>query len=150
METHLEKVLFALNVEDGWPPVGSEGVWCEREDENYKLVNAPFFIGGLAYGDVFEAEPDKVNEHIFEFKVVKESGHSLVWVLNTKNIEVSPFKEELLALGCSFEGFQQYNLYSIDIPPAVDKKKINKLIDENEEKGLDFAFPVWRHEIENT
>ena len=150
MEATLEKVLFALDIEDEWPPVSSEGVWCERVDKNYKIVNAPFFIKGLAYSDIFEAEPDEVNEHIFEFKVLEESGHSLVWVLNNIDLDITQFKEKLKELGCSFEGFQQFSLYSIDVPASADKTKINTLIDEYEQKGLDFAFPVWRHEIENT
>jgi len=149
-EAALEKVLFALDIDDGWPPVSSEGVWCEREGRDYKLVNAPFFIKGLAYGDIFKAEPDKVNEHIFEFEVIGESGHSLVWALNNKHIEIHDFKKRLLELGCSFEGFEQFSLYSIDIPETTDKVGINNLIDEYEVYGLDFAFPVWRHEVENT
>ena len=148
MEAILEKVIFALDIEDGWPPVSSEGVWCERENKKYKIVNAPFFIKDLAYGDIFEAEHDDVSEHIFEFKVLEESGHSLVWVLNNIDLDLTRFKEKLIELGCDFEGFQRFSLYSIDVPPSVDKEKINKLIDEYEEQGLDFAFPVWRHEIE--
>ncbi len=70
-----EKLLFALDVNDGWPPVGAEGVWCERVDGNYKLVNTPFFIPNLALGDIFSAIPDEVNDHVFEFEVLKESGH---------------------------------------------------------------------------
>jgi len=30
----LEKVLFALDIEGGWPPVDSEDVWCEKEGGN--------------------------------------------------------------------------------------------------------------------
>jgi hypothetical protein len=61
----MEKVLFALEVEDGWPPVGTEGVWCERVEGNYKLKNVPFFIPGLSVDDTFKAEPDAVNDHIY-------------------------------------------------------------------------------------
>jgi len=38
----MEKVLFALDIDDGWPPVATEAVWCERVDDNYRLLNAPF------------------------------------------------------------------------------------------------------------
>lgn len=144
----MEKVLFALEVEDEWPPVASEGVWCEREGNSYRLVNAPFFIKGLSYGDVFEAEPDPVNEHIFDFKVIKESGHSLVWMLNNSDIDITQFKNSVLALGCSIEGLEQFSIYSIDVPLSIDKAEINDLLDTAEKTGLDFAFPVWRHEVE--
>jgi Domain of unknown function (DUF4265) len=142
----MEKVLFALNIDNGWPPVSSEGVWCERENGNYKLVNSPFFISGVAYGDVFEATPDEVNEQIFEFKVVKESGHSVVWMLNNKHIDVLNFIDAVKNLGCKVEEFQEFSLYSIDVPPNIDLIKFDGITKEYESKGLDFAYPAWRHE----
>lgn len=144
----LEKVLFALEIDDGWPPVASEGVWCERADKNYRLVNAPFFINGLAYGDVFKAELDPVNEHVFEFEVVEESGHSLVWMLNNSDLDVTSLKSQFLDLGCSLEGFEQFSLFSIDVPPSVNRVAINELVDWAEGAGIDLAFPVWRHDVE--
>jgi hypothetical protein len=146
----LQKILFALEIEDEWPPVSTEGVWCEAKGNGYRLVNAPFFIKGLAYGDVFEATIDPVNEHVFEFKVIEESGHSLVWVLNNSNLDITSFKNSLLALGCNIEGFEQFRMYSIDVPPSVDTNEINELIDTTEQEGFAFAFPVWRHDDART
>jgi Domain of unknown function (DUF4265) len=146
----LEKVLFALDLDNDWPPVASEGVLCERLGKDFKLVNAPFFIKGLACGDVFTADLDPVNEHVFEFSVLKESGHSLVWVLNNSGIEFASLRSQILALECNIEEFEQFSLFSIDIPPHVDSVEINKLLDSIEELGLDLAFPVWRHDVEDT
>ena len=146
---NLEKILFALDVEDDWPPVASEGVWCERHGNDFKLLNAPLFIKGLACGDVFAAVPDPVNEHIFEFETIEESGHSLVWVLNNENIETATFKHQFLALGCSIAELERFSLFAIDVPPFVDKAVINSLVDAAEESGLDLAFPVWRHDVEH-
>lgn len=116
----MDKVLFALDVEDGYPPVGTEGVWCERIDSNYKLVNIPFFIKGLAYGDVFAAQLDGVNDHVFEFEIVEESGHSVVWIFNSKSIDTSTLERALESLGCRIEGMPQFRLHSVDVPPNVD------------------------------
>ena len=142
----LEKLMFALDVEDGWPPAGSEGVWCEITDNGYKLVNAPFFISGLAYGDVFTAEKDEVNEHIFEFEIVEESGHSLVWIMNLENADLEIDLKNARELGCNTEGLDQFNYHSIDVPPKIDLKKLDRIIDNLEAKGAATAFPVWRHE----
>ena len=140
----MEKLLFALDIEDGWPPVGAEGVWCEKVGDNYQLKNVPFFIPGLAAEDVFKAELDPVNEHIFEFEIIKESGHSVVWVMNNIDLDLTDFIKNLKSLGCCYEGFPRFSLASIDIPPTVDIDVVNGLIDEYEEAGIDFAFPVWR------
>ena len=142
----MEKVLFALDIEDGWPPIGAEGIWCERIGKNYQLKNVPFFIEGLAAEDVFSAEPDPVNDHIFEFEIVKESGHSVISLLNNIDLDLTKFFEEIVALGCSYEGFNKFGLFSIDAPPNIDIDKLNELIDAYEERGIDFAFPVWRFE----
>ncbi len=150
MEPSVEKVQFALENDDDWPPVSTESVWCERVADHYKLVNAPFFIQGLAYGDVFEAEPDPINGHVFNFKVVEQSGHSLVWALNNCEIDIAAFKKAILNLGCSIEGFERFSLYAIDIPATVSRHKINEVLDQYEKQGLDLAFPIWRHEVDNT
>jgi hypothetical protein len=146
----MEKIPFALESEGDWPPVGTERVWCERVASNYKLVNAPFFINGLAYGDVFEATPDPVNGHVFSFKIIEESGHSLVWALNNSTIDIDAFKKEILSTGCNFEGFQKFSLYAIDIPTKVNSHEISEILDRYEEQGLDLAFPIWRHGVDNT
>ncbi|MBT0588113.1 DUF4265 domain-containing protein [Alteromonas oceanisediminis] len=140
----MEKVLFALDIEDEWPPVGAEGIWCERVGEHYQLKNVPFFLDGLANEDIFSAEPDPVNDHIFEFELIKESGHSVISLLNNIDLDLTAFFEVIVSLGCSYEGFAQYRLYAIDVPPNIDIVKLNHLIDAYEELGIDFAFPVWR------
>jgi hypothetical protein len=109
------------------------------------LANTPFFISGLAYGDVFQAEPDATNGHIFEFTVLEHSGHSVVWVLNNSGIDISECLEEAKALGCKVEGFEQFSLYSLDVPPEIDLSAFDRLIDQYDRKGIAFAFPAWSH-----
>lgn len=147
----MEKVLFALDFEDGddWPPVASEGVWCERVGAEYRLLNAPFFIKDLAVGDVFSAEPDPVNHHVFEFQITEESGHSLVWMINDSDIDVALLKSEILALGCRIEEFEKFSVIAVDVPSSVDRVSINTLVDSAEKAGLAIAYPVWRHEAES-
>ncbi|MCQ8847684.1 DUF4265 domain-containing protein [Alteromonas stellipolaris] len=141
----IEKVIFALDIENGWPPVSAEGAWCERVNGNYKLVNAPFFIPDLAYGDIFSATPDEVNQHIFEFEIMEESGHSVIWVMNNKDIDTTFFVDMLKRIGCKVETLNQFSLMSVDVPPELDLDALDPLLDLHEEKGLEYAFPVWRH-----
>jgi len=142
----MEKVLFALDIDNDWPPVGTEGVWCERVDGNYRMENTPFFIKGLAFGDVFSAVPDSVNDHIFEFEVIEESGHSVVWMLNNDRLDVSKFIEEIESLNCRIEGFPKFSHYSIDVPSAIDLDDFDEIISKWEAQGLHFAYPTWRIE----
>ena len=142
----MEKVLFALDIDNDWPPVGTEGVWCERVDGNYRMENTPFFIKGLAFGDVFSAVPDAINDHIFEFDVIEKSGHSVVWMLNTARLDVSKFIEEIESLHCRVEGFLEFSHYSIDVPSTIDLKEFDQIISKWEAQGLHFAYPTWRIE----
>jgi hypothetical protein len=139
-----EKLVFALEIDDGWPPISAEGVWCEKVDDNYKLLNTPFFIPDLACGDIFKAIPDPINQNIFEFDVIEESGNSVIWVMNNNDLDIQPFTETLQKIGCVFEGFPRYSLLSVDVPSTVDILALEELLDLFEELGLDFAYPVWR------
>jgi hypothetical protein len=142
----MEKLLFALDVADGWPPVAAEGVWCKRDGEFYSIQNIPLFIRGLAVGDVFQAQPDSVNGQIFEFELVKSSGHSLVWVLNNEGLDFSESEKRLRELGCSLVSFEKFSMFAIDVPAEVGRHEINAMVDSIEEEGFALAFPVWRHE----
>lgn len=139
------KIRFALDIDDGWPPVATESVGCKQSGKVYELVNAPFFISGLAFGDKFTGEPDKVNGCIFEFSLVKPSGHSLAWVINNDDLDFNLSKHQLVELGCRIEGFLSFNLYAVDVPVAVDAVAVNVVMDELETLGFALAFPVWRH-----
>ncbi len=142
----MEKLLFALDVDDGWPPVAAEGVWCERDGELYALKSVPLFIRGLAVGDVFRAQRDPVNGQIFEFELVKSSGHSLVRVLNNDSLDFSLPEKRLLELGCSLVSFEKFSMFAIDVPAEAGCDEINAMVDSLEEEGFALAFPVWRHE----
>jgi hypothetical protein len=142
----MEKISFALDVEDGWPPVAVEHVWCEKDGSVYELKNAPFFIHGLAFGDRFSATSDSVNGCIFEFTTEESSGHSLVWLIEQAGLKLAPYESELLHLGCSIEGFPSLQLYAIDVPPQVEHSTVNAIMDKLAGLGFALAFPVWRHE----
>lgn len=140
----MKKLQFVLDIDDGWPPVASEGVWCDCVGDHYKLKNVPFFIRGLAADDIFKTEPDSVNGHIFEFEIIEESGHSVVWLINNTGLDLSIFRKKITDLGCNYEGLPQFSLVAIDVPPQTNLETLDAIIDEYEEKGIEFAYPVWR------
>jgi hypothetical protein len=141
----MEKIAFALDTDDGWPPVAIEHVWCENAGSIYQLKNAPFFIKGLAFDDKFSAETDSVNGCVFEFTVVESSGHSLVWIIDQGGLKLGEYEDALLSLGLGVEGFPRFNLHAVDVPASVDCEAVNTLMDRLESLGFAMAFPVWRH-----
>jgi hypothetical protein len=141
----MEKVAFALDTENEWPPVAIEHVWCEKKGAVYQLKNAPFFINGLAFDDKFSAEPDSVNGCVFEFTVVESSGHSLVRILEQDGLKLGQYEDELISLGLSVENFPRFSLYAVDVPAIVNSEAVNALMDRLEGLGFAMAFPVWRH-----
>lgn len=141
----MEKVAFALDTENEWPPVAIEHVWCEKTGSVYQLKNAPFFIKGLAFDDKFSAEPDSVNGCVFEFTVMESSGHSLVWIIEQDGLTLGQYEDELISLGLSVEGFPRFSLHAVDVPAIVKSETVNALMDRLEGLGFAMAFPVWRH-----
>ncbi|MCV2357318.1 DUF4265 domain-containing protein [Paucibacter sp. B2R-40] len=142
----MEKLRFALDIEDDWPPVATESVWCQRDGDVFELQNAPFFISGLAWGDKFTATPDPVNGCVFDFNLVETSGHSLAWVLKNDGSDFLRSRAKLLELGCRVEGFAAYNLWSVDIPPTAAPNEVETQLDHLETQGFAVAVPVWRYE----
>lgn len=142
----MEKLQFALVIEDGWPPVATESVWCNVAGDIFELQNAPFFIKGLAWGDKFRAVPDPINGCVFEFTLVEASGHSLVWVLKSQGSDFSVQQAKLQELGCRIESFPAYNLWSVDVPATANEDEVDAQLEQIECKGFDVAVPVWRFE----
>ena len=64
--------------------------------------------------------------------------------MNNQGIDTSEFIKMLIKFGCSVESLQQFSLMTIDVPPDTKLDDLDHLLDLYEEKGLDYAFPVWR------
>ena len=94
---------------------------------------------------MFEATPDEANNHIFEYKLVKESGHSVVWLMNLENIDFSKHIPIIQRLGCQVEVLDQFKIYSIDIPPDINVGNFDKISKKIEQMGVAIAYPTWRH-----
>ena len=70
-------------------------------------------------------------------------------MFKNSNVDVTQLRHQLLALGCNVAEFEQFSLHAIDVPLTVDKSAINELLDSAESMGLDLAFPVWRHDVDD-
>jgi hypothetical protein len=129
------KVLFHLEKdEDGYPPAEVESLWGFLRRDGVELDNTPFFVKGVALGDVVKVEeaPDGALE--FE-SVVRRGGHSTYRILLLEEHPADPrhTMDELVALGLSVE--EDAGLLAVDVPPDISLYNILEYLREGIESG---------------
>lgn len=112
------KVVFDLDVDDGYPPIASEGLWCTLiPNGTFRVDNIPFYVPGLALGDTVSAE--EVDGVLFGTGVVKQAGHSTVRIAFFDDSVVNEVRGTLQALGCTWESMKGGTFTTVDVPPEV-------------------------------
>lgn len=139
--TGLVKVWFALKVDDdGWPPAESEGMWAEPVDgDRYRVENTPWFVRGLACGDVIEARTDE-DAMLWATEGVSSSGHLAIRVIPFRAGPLGGSAEAVLeafeALGVSGEGAEPvFPIVALDVAPEADWQAVKALLVAGEEDG---------------
>ena len=107
-----------------------ESAWAERQGEYYKICNILFYASGYSWGDIVSVE--NRNDELYVTDLIEESGHSTVRIIFFNKKIILTVSEQLLNMGCSYEGSNIPSLISVDIPPEVDYKKIKNFLDEGE------------------
>ncbi|MFJ4783433.1 DUF4265 domain-containing protein [Streptomyces sp. NPDC088794] len=124
----LFKVAFDLEVErPNWPPVSVERLWGEKTDVKFEIrvVNTPFFVRGIAFGDLIQVRPDNERRDLVFEKFTQESGHSTVRVIIMREDSRERVEIKLRESGCGWElarGFDNY--LAVDIPPTVEYREM--------------------------
>jgi hypothetical protein len=140
-----QQLTFALDPEDGWPPVGAESLPFELSSEGARLLVPPLFVKGLAVGDRIEVTAT-LNEQVAGWSVVSEAGHSTVWLMAFGGLELEELLSKARGMGCSTSIFPTKVLAAIDLPPTVAGQELDDLLAPYGEDQLAVAYPVWRHE----
>jgi hypothetical protein len=139
----LKYLTFALDVDDGWPPVAAEGMPLAEEADGLRVLTPPLFIKDLAVGDYIEVL-EETEDQVFLWRSVRKSDHSTVWILpNKRNIQRE--LEELRSLGCSTASFPGELVFAIDLPPNVASAELDTRFGPMA-PGVAVAYPAWRHE----
>jgi hypothetical protein len=108
--------------------IQTESVWAEKVGDNYKVLNIPFFAPNLAYGDIIKVEDD---DGILYFdELVEESGHSTIQMIIFDNENQRKVEEDLIKLGCDWEGSHLENYISIDVPDTVSYSEIKEYLNK--------------------
>lgn len=114
----MKKLGFRIgNIEDGWPPYDVEHMWVkECGDNTYKIENVPFFVSGIALGDIIFAKTDRLN-YVSEWRLLHPSENSTVWILEHGATDITG---RLAQLGCTFERGSPSSLLAINVPSSID------------------------------
>ncbi|GHG92824.1 DUF4265 domain-containing protein [Streptomyces lanatus] len=135
----LFKVAFDLDAEHAnWPPVSVERLWGEKTDVRFeiKVVNTPFFVRGISYGDLIRVQPDHERRELVFESFTSESGHSTIRVVFLRSGVREPVELRLSEAGCSWEttrGFE--NLLAVDIPPTAAYGELRQWLRERVDSG---------------
>jgi hypothetical protein len=140
------KILFDLERVDDYPPFEVESVWAVKiVDDMFRIDNIPFYVRGLALGDVVRAKPTCDGALQFE-SIAKTSGHSTVRVVFFEAGIREDFCKEIEALGCQWEGAYEPSLIAVDVPPSFDLAAVLKLLADGCDKELfDYEEGVIRY-----
>jgi hypothetical protein len=133
-----------------WPPYEGETIWAELiNGMSARLENSPFYAKGISYLDEVRLVPyqplasdeDLEGPGYYEYEaVLRHSGHGTVRTLlrdDQKTGIAERALDEVLALGCTYEGYE-YGV-SIDIPPDVDSDKILSILEAAKVEGAIFV-----------
>ncbi|WP_052556625.1 DUF4265 domain-containing protein [Enhygromyxa salina] len=143
--TRKSKIIFDLEPdEDGYPPIGSEGLNAiGLDDGTFILDNTPFFVTEVALGDRVVAEQIPDSEGRFAFSHVlepsSEKAISIIFLADHLGEEIF---QNLRARGCYCEygEFGSLKMLAVSVPEACDYRDLRKyLMYHRKKKHLSFA-----------
>lgn len=145
MEAQDQILLFPLVVDsDGWPPVGAEVIPVKSDRRgNFTILTSPFFINNLSVGDVISVQIDE-KKAVKNWLHVERSRNSTVWVLKNTAPNENELAKQFLKLQCNVERFSEIGLLSVDVPPHVLERTLDRVIDNCRAIGAHVAVPSFR------
>lgn len=117
--------------------ISAESFWAvPTADGYYELRNSPFYLNGLAWGDIVEGTPHADEPRYVDFlRVRQRGGHSTIRTY-LKGDGASPAIQSLFdrlnVLGVTYEYAGGIELYAWDVPPEGDIEAVLELFDEGE------------------
>lgn len=131
------KVRFRTDMdEDGWPPAPVESLWAVNlGDGTARLDNTPWFVHGVACGDIVEVEPDSEGA-LWAGETVRRSENCTIRLIVVKDNGSAAARQSVLEafhkLGTTGEGIERYGMVALDVPPEADLRRIRSLLEHGE------------------
>ncbi|MFE6546790.1 DUF4265 domain-containing protein [Streptomyces sp. NPDC057746] len=126
------KVHFRLEIEDDWPPASVESLWAvDQGDGTARLDNIPWFVRGIARGDVVAMEPDEDGVR-WAGEVVRSSENCTIRLIVFRDGGSGPARQSVInafqQLGVDGEGIERFGMVALDVPPTADVAKVQRLL----------------------
>ncbi|MFD8911095.1 DUF4265 domain-containing protein [Streptomyces sp. NPDC059575] len=126
------KVHFRMEAEDDWPPVSVESLWAvDLGDGTVRLDNVPWFVRGVACGDVVVTEADEEGVR-WGGEVVRRSESCTVRLIVLRDGGSGAARQSVInafrELGADGEGIERFGMVALDIPPTADLAKVWRLL----------------------
>ncbi|MDI3347418.1 DUF4265 domain-containing protein [Streptomyces sp. AJ-1] len=126
------KVHFRLETEENWPPASVESLWAvDQGDGIARLDNIPWFVRGIASGDVVTTEPDDAGVR-WAGQMVRRSENCTIRLIVLRDSGSEAARQSVLnafnELGVSGEGIERFRMVALDVPPTTDLAKVQKLL----------------------
>ncbi|MFF4583646.1 DUF4265 domain-containing protein [Streptomyces sp. NPDC001373] len=134
------KVHFRMDMdEEGWPPASVESLWAvDLGDGSVRLDNTPWFVRGVASGDIIRVEPDEEGLR-WAGETVRASEHCTIRLIVLKDSGSVAARQTVLKtfhrLGTTGEGIGQFRMVALDVPPDAELPRIRKLLEHGEAEG---------------
>lgn len=141
------KMFFRLVMDaDGYPPFTVESLWVDETEAagEYRMNNTPFFVRNATLGDIVRGA--EVEGRLEFCGTVVRSSNSLVRVVFYDPAATTEVRDHLTLLGCSSEWFESRKLIAVNIPAAVDLRRVQHYLASMEARGvIDYEEPMLRH-----
>ena len=140
----MSKVLFRIQEADGSANV--ETLWATPLGEDrYQLDNSPFYAYSVSWKDIVYAPFDQQEQFPTFQRVLSKSGHRTIRIIFEKATagigESDGVLEQLVALGCSYEGATKAYV-CVDIPPGVELDNVRQFMIQHSLK-FEHADPTY-------
>jgi hypothetical protein len=134
------KICFRLATdEDGWPPASVESLWAvDLGDGTARVDNTPWFVRGVAAGDIVRVETDGEGVR-WACETVRASENCTLRLIVLKDGGSVAARQSVLdtfhRLGTTGEGIEQFGMVALDVPPDADLTRIRRLLEHGEAVG---------------
>ncbi|MFI8303649.1 DUF4265 domain-containing protein [Streptomyces sp. NPDC085927] len=126
------KVHFRLEIEDDWPPASVESLWgIDQGDGTARIDNIPWFVRGIACGDIVATEPDEEGVR-WAGEVVRRSENCTIRLIvfrgggsgAARQSVINAFRE----LDVDGEGIERFGMVALAVPLTADLTKVQRLL----------------------
>ncbi|GIE75141.1 hypothetical protein Aph02nite_10910 [Actinoplanes philippinensis] len=134
------KVVFELQQDDdGWPPVGREGLWAVPVTaDTVRLDNTPWFARNVASGDLFRVHRSEDGQLVADERL-EWSGNCTIRIIPFADGALGGSRQRVLdlfaPLGVTGEGLQQFGMVALDVPPDADLAAVKRQLRDGARDG---------------